>query len=87
MSFFDRFSLGSSDMAIDLGTSNTVVYVRGQGIVLAEPSVVALETINGASRVLAVGAAAKLMMGKAPSSIKVVRPLRNGVISDIELPS
>lgn len=72
-------------MAIDLGTTNTVVYVRGQGIVLAEPSVVALETINGAPQVLAVGAGAKLMMGKTPNSIKVVRPLRHGVISDIEV--
>jgi rod shape-determining protein MreB len=85
MSLFDWFSFASSDLAIDLGTANTVVYLRDKGIVLAEPSVVALETTNGISRVLAVGSDAKLMMGKTPDNIRTVRPLRNGVISDIEV--
>ena len=85
MSFFDRLSLNSAGLAIDLGTANTVVYVKGTGVVLAEPSVVALETTNGIVRVLAVGSDAKLMMGKTPENIKTVRPLRNGVISDLEV--
>ncbi len=81
-SFF-RFS--SQDIAIDLGTANTVVYARGQGIVLNEPSVVAIETINGVKRVKAVGDDAKLMMGKTPDSIEAIRPLRDGVIADIDV--
>jgi rod shape-determining protein MreB and related proteins len=85
MALFDRLSLASSDLAIDLGTANTVVYARGRGIVIAEPSVVALETNNGVSRVLSVGAEAKLMMGKTPDNIEAIRPLRNGVISDLEV--
>lgn len=85
MSLFNLFSLASSDLAIDLGTANTVVYVRNQGVVLAEPSVVALQTINGISTVLAVGDEAKLMMGKTPDHIKTIRPLRNGVISDLDV--
>ena len=72
-------------MAIDLGTANTVVYVRGQGIVLNEPSVVAIETINGVKRVKAVGNDAKMMMGKTPDSIEAIRPLRDGVIADIDV--
>jgi rod shape-determining protein MreB len=75
----------SQDMAIDLGTANTVVYVRGRGIVLNEPSVVAIETINGVKRVKAVGDGAKLMMGKTPDGLETVRPLRDGVIADIEV--
>jgi rod shape-determining protein MreB len=75
----------SQDMAIDLGTANTVVYVRGRGIVLNEPSVVAIETINGVKRVKAVGDGAKLMMGKTPDGIETVRPLRDGVIADIDV--
>jgi rod shape-determining protein MreB len=85
MSIFDRFSLASSHLAIDLGTANTVVYVGTRGVVLAEPSVVAIETINGIPRVLAVGDDAKLMMGKTPENIKTIRPLRDGVIADIEV--
>lgn len=85
MSLLNRFFSVSSDLAIDLGTANTVVYVRGQGIVLAEPSVVAIETINGIDRILAVGTEAKMMIGKTPENIRTVRPLRNGVISDIEI--
>ena len=83
---FPRFlKLMSNDMAIDLGTANTVVYVRGRGIVLNEPSVVAVETINGIKRVKAVGNDAKLMMGKTPDNIEAIRPLRDGVIADIDV--
>ncbi len=86
MSFFTRlFKFSSHDMAIDLGTANTVVYVRGRGIVLNEPSVVAVETINGVKRVKAVGNDAKLMMGKTPDNIEAIRPLRDGVIADIDI--
>jgi len=86
MSFFTRlFKFSSHDMAIDLGTANTVVYVRGRGIVLNEPSVVAVETLNGVKRVKAVGDDAKLMMGKTPDNIEAIRPLRDGVIADIDI--
>jgi rod shape-determining protein MreB len=85
MSLFDLFTFASSDLAIDLGTANTVVYVRNQGVAFSEPSVVALQTIHGVSTVLAVGNDAKLMMGRTPDHIKTVRPLRNGVISDLEV--
>ena len=84
--FWSRlFNLHRNDMAIDLGTANTVVYVRGQGIVLNEPSVVAIETINGVPSVRAVGDNAKVMMGKTPDSIEAIRPLRDGVIADIDV--
>jgi rod shape-determining protein MreB len=79
------FKFMSHDMAIDLGTANTVVYVRGRGIVLNEPSVVAIETLNGVKRVRAVGDDAKLMMGKTPGTIDAIRPLRDGVIADIDV--
>uniref|UniRef100_UPI0035C9C840 rod shape-determining protein n=1 Tax=uncultured Sphingomonas sp. TaxID=158754 RepID=UPI0035C9C840 len=78
-------SFASSDMAIDLGTVNTLVYVRDKGIVLDEPSVVALETIDGVSRLRAVGNEAKLMMGKTPEQIRTIRPMRDGVIADIDV--
>ena len=84
MSLFSRmFSFLSQDMAIDLGTANTLVYVRGRGIVLNEPSVVAIETINGRKTVKAVGNEAKMMMGKTPGNLEAIRPLRDGVIADI----
>jgi rod shape-determining protein MreB and related proteins len=84
--WFSRFfRMMSQDMAIDLGTANTIVYVRGRGIVLNEPSVVAIETLNGVKRVKAVGEDAKLMMGKTPGNIEAIRPLRDGVIADIEV--
>ncbi len=84
--WFSRFfRMMSQDMAIDLGTANTIVYVRGRGIVLNEPSVVAIETLNGVKRVMAVGDDAKLMMGKTPGNIEAIRPLRDGVIADIEV--
>ena len=85
MVFEKLFKLRSQDMAIDLGTANTVVYVRGQGIVLNEPSVVAIETVNGVKKVKAVGNDAKMMMGKTPDSIEAIRPLRDGVIADIDV--
>src|SRR5216110_600467 len=84
--FWNRwFKWMSHDMAIDLGTAHTLVYVRGRGIVLNEPSVVAIETINGVKKVKAVGEDAKLMMGKTPDSIQAIRPLRDGVIADIDV--
>ena len=84
--FFTRFlKFGSQNMAIDLGTANTLVYVQDRGIVLNEPSVVAIETINGVKRVKAVGNDAKMMMGKTPDNIEAIRPLRDGVIADIEV--
>ena len=79
------FKWMSHDMAIDLGTANTLVYVRGRGIVLNEPSVVAIETVNGVKKVKAVGDDAKLMMGKTPDQIEAIRPLRDGVIADIDV--
>jgi rod shape-determining protein MreB len=85
MRFPRLFTLTSNDMAIDLGTVNTVVYLRGKGIVLNEPSVVALETLNGVTRVRAIGAEAKLMLGKTPDNIRTIRPMRDGVIADIEV--
>jgi rod shape-determining protein MreB and related proteins len=86
MSIFSRlFSFISQDMAIDLGTANTLVYVRGRGIVLNEPSVVAIETVNGRKQVKAVGNDAKLMMGRTPGNVEAIRPLRDGVIADIQV--
>jgi len=75
----------SSDMAIDLGTANTLVYVRGQGIVLNEPSVVAIAESKGKKQVLAVGDEAKQMLGRTPGNIQAIRPLRDGVIADFEV--
>ena len=75
----------SLDMAIDLGTANTLVYVPGRGIVLNEPSVVAVEQGGSSSKVLAVGAEAKRMIGRTPANIVAIRPLRDGVIADFEV--
>ena len=75
----------SADMGIDLGTANTLVYVRGRGIVLNEPSVVAIATTRGKKQVLAVGDEAKLMLGRTPGNIQAIRPLRDGVIADFEV--
>ncbi len=76
----------SSDMAIDLGTANTVIYVRGKGIVLSEPSVVAIQKeYRGGKRVLAVGKDAKEMLGRTPGSIVAVRPMKEGVIADFQI--
>jgi rod shape-determining protein MreB len=71
-------------MAIDLGTANTLVYVKGKGIVLDEPSVVAYHIRNGTKEILAVGDAAKLMLGRTPGSIEAIRPLKDGVIADFD---
>jgi len=76
----------SNDLAIDLGTANTLVYVRGKGIVLQEPSVVAVRKDGrGTTRVLAVGRDAKLMLGKTPGNIVAIRPMKDGVIADFEV--
>jgi rod shape-determining protein MreB len=85
MKFFRFLASATHDMAIDLGTVNTVVHVRDRGIVLNEPSVIAIETLNGIRRVKVVGNEAKLMMGKTPANIQALRPLRDGVIADIDL--
>lgn len=74
----------SQDLAIDLGTANTLVYVAGRGIVLDEPSVVAVKESDGRTQVLAVGEEAKLMLGRTPGNIEAIRPLRDGVIADFE---
>ena len=79
-------SIFSSDMAIDLGTANTLIYVRGQGIVCNEPSVVAVQKeAKGGRKVLAVGAEAKKMLGRTPGNIVAIRPLKDGVIADFEI--
>ena len=75
----------SADMAIDLGTANTLVYVKGRGIVLNEPSVVAIAQYKGHKQVLAVGDEAKMMLGRTPANITAIRPLRDGVIADFEV--
>ncbi len=79
------FGLLSSDMAIDLGTANTLVYVKSRGIVVNEPSVVAIATVRGRKQVLAVGDEAKRMLGRTPGGIDAIRPLRDGVIADFEI--
>ncbi|WP_027721836.1 rod shape-determining protein [Maridesulfovibrio zosterae] len=86
-SIFDKI-LGSfsSDLAIDLGTANTLVYVKGKGVMLSEPSVVAVKRdVNGGSKVLAVGLEAKRMLGRTPGNIVAIRPMKDGVIADFEV--
>ncbi len=83
--FSKLLGLMSADMAIDLGTANTLVYVKGRGIVLAEPSVVAIQEEKGRKVVRAVGEDAKLMLGRTPGNIQAIRPLRDGVIADFEV--
>lgn len=85
MSILKMMRFASADLAIDLGTANTVVYLRDHGVVLAEPSVVAIETNDGIRRIRAIGDDAKLMMGKTPANLQTIRPLRNGVIADLEI--
>jgi rod shape-determining protein MreB len=80
MSIFSRLS---NDIGIDLGTANTLVFVRSQGIVLNEPSVVAIEV--GTGKILAIGAEARRMLGRTPGEIKAIRPLKDGVIADFEV--
>jgi rod shape-determining protein MreB and related proteins len=79
----NRFPFFGRDIAVDLGTANTLVYIRGRGIVLDEPSVVAVNARNGA--ILAVGADAKRMIGRTPPHIEAIRPLKDGVIADFDV--
>ncbi len=84
--FSSFFGLFSSDLAIDLGTANTLVYVDGKGIIINEPSVVAVQSNpNGTKRVLAVGTEAKEMLGRTPGNIVAIRPMKDGVIADFEV--
>ncbi len=83
--FSRLFGFLSADTAIDLGTANTLVYVKGRGVVLDEPSVVAIADIKGKKHVLAVGEDAKQMLGRTPGNIHAIRPLRDGVIADFEV--
>ena len=83
MHFSSLLGLFSSDLAIDLGTANTLVYVRGRGIAVVEPSIVAVNRIT--NRVEAVGARAKEMLGKTPGNIEAIRPMKDGVIADFEV--
>jgi len=83
---FDKlFGWLSNDLAIDLGTANTLVYVKGKGIVLREPSVVAVRQELRSSKVLAVGKEAKMMLGRTPGNIQAIRPIKDGVIADFEV--
>ncbi len=76
----------SNDMAIDLGTANTLVYVRGRGVILSEPSVVAIKMdLRRGPRIVAVGTDAKKMLGRTPDNIKAIRPMKDGVIADFEV--
>ena len=79
MNLFSRFS---SDLAIDLGTANTCIFTRGKGIVLSEPSIVALNKVSG--RIEAVGNDAKEMLGRTPGSITAIKPMKDGVIADFD---
>lgn len=87
MGFLNRaLGIFSNDLAIDLGTANTLVFVKGKGIVLSEPSVVAVRTDNRMkNKVLAVGQEAKMMLGRTPSNITAIRPMRDGVIADFDV--
>lgn len=82
MSIFDRFS---TDLAIDLGTANTLIYAKGRDIVLNEPSVVAYSVRNGRKVVHAVGEDARMMLGRTPGNIEAIRPMKDGVIADFEV--
>ena len=86
MRFLDKvYGLVSNDLAIDLGTANTLIYIKNEGVVCNEPSVVAVQKNGrGEKRILSVGAAAKKMLGRTPGSIVAIRPLRDGVIADFE---
>ena len=81
--FRNMSGFGGRDMAVDLGTANTLVYVRGRGIVLSEPSVVAVDASTG--EVHAVGMEAKRMLGRTPGTIQAIRPLKDGVIADFDV--
>ena len=77
--------LFSNDLSIDLGTANTLIYVKEKGIILNEPSVVAIRTVNGQRTVVAVGTEAKKMLGRTPGNITAIRPLKDGVIADFQV--
>src|SRR5438552_9002496 len=83
MPFKSIFSLFSSDLAIDLGTANTLVYAKGRGIVVSEPSIVAINKVT--NKVEAVGKEAKEMLGRTPGNIIAIRPMKDGVIADFEV--
>jgi rod shape-determining protein MreB len=85
MKFPRLLGLTGYDLAVDLGTVNTLVHVSGKGIVLNEPSVIAIELRNGVRKIKAVGDEAKLMLGKTPEGVRAIRPLRDGVIADIDI--
>ena len=87
MNFLNRmYDYFSQDLAIDLGTANTLVYAKGQGVILNEPSVVAVKkTVSGEDEVLAVGREAKFMLGRTPGSIRAIRPIKDGVIANFEI--
>ena len=78
-----NFSLGTSDLGVDLGTSNVLIYADGKGLVVREPSVVAIDRNTG--KILQVGAAARNMLGRTPGNVVAMRPLREGIISDHEM--
>ena len=83
---FKKFrGMFSSDLSIDLGTANTLIYMKGKGIVLNEPSVVALRNVGGRKVVHAVGIEAKQMLGRTPGHMEAIRPMRDGVIADFEV--
>ena len=75
----------STDLSIDLGTANTLIYVRERGIILDEPSVVAIRVHNGQKSIEAVGREAKRMLGRTPGNIQAIRPLKDGVIADFQI--
>ena len=79
----DKLMFGGSDIGVDLGTANVMVFVKGKGIILQEPSVVAMERESG--RVIAVGSEARRMLGRTPGNIVAIRPLRDGVIADYDV--
>lgn len=84
--FNHLFGLFSNDLAIDLGTANTLVYLKGKGIIVREPSVVAVQNLpNGQQKVLSVGMEAKQMLGRTPGSITAIRPVKDGVIADFDI--
>src|SRR5258706_8039826 len=83
--FSSLFDIFTHDIAIDLGTANTLIYMKGRGIVLNEPSVVALRSVAGRKQVHAVGKEARMMLGRTPGRIEALRPMRDGVIADFEV--
>ena len=82
MNFFRTFGFLSNDLSIDLGTANTLVFMRNKGVVLNEPSVVAIRDVGGKKKIEAVGEEAKKMLGRTPGNIEAIRPMQDGVIAD-----